>query len=166
MRLAIGADDSGRSAYEAVYPLPAVGRRDQGVPRHAWIARIDAAVLGAGMPLIDGGVVLHPRVGAGPGGVGDLVPDLSGGNARGDLAVGAALELPVSVLVEYLEEAAGHADRVVRVLPGDGEVGLAVPIGVVLREDDLGHARGRQMQGLLEYPSGTKAARASRMAAR
>ena len=120
----------------------------------ARIARVDAAVLGAGVPLVDGGVVLHPRVRAGPGRVGDLVPDLGGGNGLGDPAVGAAPELPVPTLVEHVEEAAGDADRVVGVLAGDGEVGLAVPIGVVLGEDDLGHSGGGQMQGLLDVRLG------------
>ncbi len=42
------------------------------------LRRIDPPVVRAGVPLVDGRVVLHARVGARPGGEGDLVPQLAG----------------------------------------------------------------------------------------
>ncbi len=47
------------------------------VEEHVLRARVrgvDAAALGAGVPLVDGGVVLQAGVGAAPGGLGDLLP--------------------------------------------------------------------------------------------
>ncbi len=45
----------------------------------ARIGRIDPSVRRAGVPLVDGGVELHAGVGARPGRVGDLVPQVAGG---------------------------------------------------------------------------------------
>ena len=65
----------------------------------AGIAGVDAAGFGAGVPLVDGGVVLHARIGALPGGVGDLLPEIAGLDRLGDLAVGAADQIPVAVVL-------------------------------------------------------------------
>ena len=51
------------------------------VEEHVFRARIrgiDPAGLRAGMPLVDGGIELNARIGAGPGSLGDLVPELAG----------------------------------------------------------------------------------------
>src|SRR6202012_1628637 len=45
----------------------------------ARVGGVDVARLGAGVPAVDRGVVLDARVGAAPGGVGDLVPTVAGG---------------------------------------------------------------------------------------
>src|SRR3970040_2967119 len=55
---------------------------------------VDAAAVGAGVPVVDGGVVLHAGVGALPGGLGDAAHQLAGavgvgGLAGGDVAGGA-----------------------------------------------------------------------------
>src|SRR3546814_7743718 len=42
----------------------------------AGIGAVDAPGGGAGVPLVNGGVVLHAGIGAGPGGVGDAVPQV------------------------------------------------------------------------------------------
>src|SRR3546814_10272307 len=43
----------------------------------AGIGAVDAPGGGAGVPLVNGGVVLHAGIGAGPGGVGDAVPQVA-----------------------------------------------------------------------------------------
>src|SRR5260370_42027786 len=58
----------------------------------ARVGRVDAATLRAGMPLVDGGVVLQPGIGARPSGVGDLLPELTCRQRLVRLAVGAAGE--------------------------------------------------------------------------
>ena len=90
----------------------------------AGIRRVDAAAGRAGVPIVDGGVVLEAGVGAAPGGVGNLIPQLAGADALGDAAVGPADQLPFAFLQHLVEERVGHPDAVVGVLPGDGAVGL------------------------------------------
>ena len=92
------------------------------------------------MPFVDRGVVLDARIGAGPGRVGDLVPQFGGIDGFGDLAVGTADQVPVLALGNSFQEVIADPDGVVRVLTGDGEVGFAVPVGVVGREVDFGEA--------------------------
>ena len=71
------------------------------VEEHVLRTRVRALIAAgrrAGVPLVDGGVELHARIGAGPGGVGDLVPQVAGLDGLGDLAVGAADQVPVAVV--------------------------------------------------------------------
>src|SRR5205085_8268561 len=44
----------------------------------ARIARVDPSIDRTGMPLVDGAIELHAGVSAGPGGEGDLLPELAG----------------------------------------------------------------------------------------
>src|SRR5439155_11388247 len=67
MRLTIGAHDTGRAAHQGVYPAPALGGRDEHVPGHARVARVDAARARAGVPIMDRRVELHARIAARPG---------------------------------------------------------------------------------------------------
>src|SRR5690606_38950660 len=85
---------------------------------------------GAGMPVVDRGVELHSGVGAAPGGVADLLPELGGPDALADLAVRAVDQLPHAVCFRGFEEAVGEADRVVAVLAADCAVGLAFEGGI------------------------------------
>ena len=91
--------------------------------------------LRAGVPLVDGVVVLHAGIGAAPGGEGDLVPQIAGLDGLGDFAVGAAGEVPVAVFFDGLEEAVGDADGIVGILPADGHVGFAVEIVIELQAE-------------------------------
>jgi len=73
-------------------------------------------VFGAVLPAVDGGVVLHARVSAFPGGVGDLahqVPRLQGAHG---LAGVDRRELPVLVFLDGAHELVGDPHRVVGVL--------------------------------------------------
>ena len=51
-----------------------------------------------------------------------------------------AVQVPVAVGLDGAQEIIGDADGIVGILAGDGEVGFAVPIGVVDREFDIGIA--------------------------
>jgi hypothetical protein len=102
---------------------------------HGFEPRI-GAVLGAGVPGVDGVVELDARIGAGPGGMADLLPQIARLDGLGDLAVGAADQLPVGVVLDRLQEGVGHPHRVVRVLARDAGIGLRVPVGVIGRELD------------------------------
>ena len=75
-------------------------------------------------------------VGARPRGVRDRIPELTGVDRFLDLAVGTADQLPVLAVLHLLEECVRYADRVVRVLARYRQVGLAVPLGVVLLSFD------------------------------
>src|SRR4029079_18080694 len=65
-----------------------------------------------------------------------------------DRGVGAAGELPVGAGFDAFEEVVGDAHRVVRVLPGDGDVGFRFPIRVVNLEIDFRDA----LAGKLDDP--------------
>ncbi|OQA37758.1 MAG: hypothetical protein BWY56_00657 [Acidobacteria bacterium ADurb.Bin340] len=97
----------------------------------AGIARVDAAILGAGVPVVDGGVELQARIGAGPGGVVHLGPEVPGAEGLGGLAVDAPGELPVAVPLQGPHEGIGHSHGVVGVLASHRGVALAIPGGVV-----------------------------------
>ena len=70
----------------------------------------------------------------------DLFPQVAGTHGLGDLAVHAADQFPVRVLLDRLQEGVGHADRVVRVLARHRVIGFRVPVGIVGREFDAGVA--------------------------
>ncbi len=98
----------------------------------AGIGRVDAAGVLAGVPAIDGGVVLHAGVAAEPGGFGDLVHDVAGavlldGRAGLDGAGGEG-----GVGLDRGHELVGDADGVVGVLEEDGAVGFGVRTGAVI----------------------------------
>src|SRR5204862_2668577 len=102
---------------------------DACVAGDTWIARVDAAGLGARVPLVDRVVILHARIGAAPRGVGDLIPQLAGLHFLQYLArFDAAGQLPVGVFLDRFEKAIGDAHGVVGVLPADGVIRFAVEI--------------------------------------
>ena len=100
------------------------------------------------MPFVDGGVELHSRIGAGPGGIADLFPQLAGADPFGHLAVGAADKFPFAVVQHFLQERVGQAYAVVGILPGYGHVGFRIPVGVVFGEGNLGVS----LAGELDHP--------------
>ena len=107
----------------------------------ARIGRADRAGGRAGVPVVHRGVELQAGIGAGPGGVTDFFPQLLRLHGLGDLAAaGAPEQVPVGVGMHRFHELVGDAHRIVRVLPGDGEIGFRVPIGIVDREIDVGVA--------------------------
>ena len=91
----------------------------------------------------------RPGIGAGPGGVADLLPQVARLHGLGDLAgPGAPEQVPVAVGFDRLEELVGDPHRVIGVLAGDREVGVRIPVGVVDREVDVGVA----LLGELDHP--------------
>ena len=89
------------------------------------------------MPVVDGGVILDARIGGLPGRLADFLPQGPGRDGLGDLAIGAADQVPFPVRLHGAQELVGDPHRVVGVLPGHRAVGLAVPVGVVGVELDL-----------------------------
>src|SRR5215510_12401783 len=75
---------------------------------------------------------LEARIGAGPGGITDLLPQLARLDGLGDLSrLRPPEQIPVGVGLHRLEELVGHAHRVVGVLARDREIGVRIPVGVV-----------------------------------
>ncbi len=120
----------------------------------ARVRRVDAPARGAGVPLVDGGVELQAGIGRGPGGVADLVPQIARLQSLRDLAVGAPRQAPLAVLAHALQEVVRDAHGIVRVLARDGEIGLAVPIGVVGLELDRGAALLGELDDALDIALG------------
>src|SRR5204863_3256744 len=75
----------------------------------ARVGRVDATRVRAGVPVVDGGVVLNARIGAAPGGVGDLPQQLArlvGVDRRAVLARG---RLPLVARLDGVHELVGDA---------------------------------------------------------
>ena len=137
MRLTVGADDLRGLAYEVVDPLPAVCGRDQRVAGHARIGGVDAAVLRAGVPFVDGRVVLRSGIGADPCSPSDLVPELARLDLLDHFAVHPPGERPFAVFFKRLEKAVGDTDTVVGILTRNGLIRLAVPVRIVFVEGKM-----------------------------
>lgn len=88
------------------------------------------------MPLVDGRIVLNARVRAGPRGFGRLTPHVLGVVRVANLAGCAHDRLPFAAGLNGLHELVCHANRVVRILAGDGPVGLAVEVAREARGDE------------------------------
>ena len=107
------------------------------------VRRVDPTGLRTGVPLVDGAIVLQTRVCTGPGRKRNLIPEVGCVDRLHHLAGDAAGQVPVLATLDLAEEVVGHAHGVVRVLTRNGQVGVAVPIGVVGRDLDLGEALPR-----------------------
>ncbi len=110
----------------------------------------DLTVFRAGVPGVDRVVELNARIGTGPCGVTDVLPQIASVDGLGDLAIGAAQQLPFGVVFDGLEERIGDAHGVVGVLARHRGVGLGVPIGVIGREFDRGITLFRVIQHPLD----------------
>ena len=120
----------------------------------AGIARVDGAILGAGVPVVDGGVELDAGIGAGPGGAVHLLPQILGAQLLAGLAVAAALQFPVAVHLQGAHERVGHAHGVVGVHAAHGEVAFAVPGSVVARQIPGEITTGEAAQALAQEGGG------------
>ena len=92
----------------------------------ARVGGVDPARLGAGVPAVDDRVVLDAGVGAGPGGLGDLVHQVARGQRLGRLAACAGEQVPVLAGLDRLHEVVGDPHRVVGVLVLDRGEAVAV----------------------------------------
>ena len=103
----------------------------------AGIRRVDLPRRRAGVPVVDGGVILDAGIGGGPGGVADLVPEVAGLQGPVQLAIGAADQVPLRAGLDRAQEVVGDPNGVVRVLAGDREIGVGIPVGVIGVELDV-----------------------------
>ena len=85
----------------------------------AGIGRVDAGGVLAGVPAVDGGVVLHAGVAALPGGFGDLVHEVAGLYSLTGLRSLTVRVEKVAVGLDGAHELVGDADGVVGVLEED-----------------------------------------------
>ena len=106
----------------------------------AGVRRVDPPRLRAGVPLVDRAVELHARIGAGPGRVGDIVPQVARLDGLGHRSVNAVDQVPVASGLHRLDELVGHAHGIVGVLAGNCQVGFRIPVGIEGREIDRGIA--------------------------
>ena len=116
----------------------------------AGVRRPDLARGRAGVPVVDGRMELDAGIGRGPGGIADLVPEFPCLEGLGHLAIEARGEVPVAIGLDGAQEFVGDAHRIVGVLAGNGAIGLAVPVGVVGIEGDLGIALARELDDALD----------------
>ena len=98
----------------------------------AGIGRVDACRVLAGVPTVDGGVVLHAGVAALPGGFGDRVHEVAGLVLLDRLAVFDRACSEGAIRLDRAHELVSNADRVVGVLEEDGAVGLGVGTAAVV----------------------------------
>jgi len=122
------------------------------VEEHVFRARIagaDVAARRASVPVVDRGVELDAGIGARPGGVADLLPQLARRQHLRGRAVEAARQRPFGVVLDRAQEVVGHAHRVVGVLARNGEIGFGVPVGVVNPEVDFVVALFRELDHAL-----------------
>ncbi len=98
----------------------------------ARVRGIDPPRVRAGMPVIDGRVVLHARIAAVPGPFGHLGHHFAGlPTGAGTIGLGHPMGLPRLVFDHGLHELVGDAHREVRVLEEDRAIGFAVEVRLV-----------------------------------
>ncbi len=92
------------------------------------------------MPAVDGGVVLHAGIAAGPGGFGNLLKQVFGFVGVDDAAIDDRARREFGVAHDGDHEVVGDADGVVGVLEEDGAVGVGVGMRAVvaLRDKRVG----------------------------
>ena len=98
----------------------------------AGIGGPDLPIRGAGVPFVDGRVILYPRIGAAPGCVGDLIPDLTGLDFDLQGGIHPPGQDPGSVFDHSLHKLRVQPNGVVGRLTADRVVGFFVPLGGVL----------------------------------
>ncbi len=105
------------------------------VEEHVLAARIrgvDARRVFAGVPAVDGGVVLHAGVAALPGGFADLLQEIAGLVGLYRVAGLDGLGGKVGIAHDGVHEVVGDADAVVGVLEKDRAVGFGIGGGAVV----------------------------------
>ena len=111
------------------------------VEEHVFGTRVrpaDRAVFGACVPVVYSVVILDTGIGAGPCGVADLLPQVTGADGFRHAPGGAVQQFPIGVFFDGVQESVGHPDRVVGVLARDRGIGFGIPVGVIGREFDRG----------------------------
>ncbi len=104
------------------------------VEEHVFRARVrgaDRARVQRGVPVVHRRVEVQARIGGRPGGVGDLLPEVTRLQRLHDLAVLAGGKVPVAIVFDGAQEVVLERDGVVGILAGDREVGFRIPVRVV-----------------------------------
>ena len=116
----------------------------------AGIRRADFAGCRAGVPIIDGGMILDARISRCPSGIADLIPKLARLHGARHTLLHAPVEVPVAVIFNSAQEVIRHAHGVVGVLAGNRSVGFAIPIGVIGVELNVGVALLGELDNALD----------------
>ena len=121
------------------------------VEEHIFRARVrrDDRTRGrAGVPVVDRCVKLQSGVGAGPGGAADLVPQISRLHYLDGGSVKPRGQSPIAIGFNGPQKLVCDANRIVRVLPGDSEIGVRIPVGRKFCKIDF----GLTLAGELDHP--------------
>ncbi len=82
------------------------------IQEHVFRTRVrptDRAIFWAGVPGVHSVMILDARIGTGPSGVSDLIPQIAGFDGLGDGAIGATDQLPIRIVLYGLQIGIGHA---------------------------------------------------------
>src|ERR1019366_3033483 len=99
----------------------------------------------AGVPIIDGRMILQAGICRGPGGTANLVPELARLHDLMRSSVETPGQGPLSILLDRPQKIVAYAHGIVRVLAGDGEIGFRIPVGCKSLEIDLRISLARQL---------------------
>ncbi len=98
------------------------------------------------MPVVNGGMILHPGVRTGPGRIGDIIPQVPGfdGFNRPGLPpfglrispFNPTVQRPLLIADHGLHKTQRRPHRVVGVLSGHGIIRLGIPVRIIGREFD------------------------------
>ena len=116
----------------------------------ARIGRIDATRRRACVPVVDGRIILQAGIGRSPGGIADLFPEILGLQRLVGLAVNAPCEVPIGIGLDRAQEVVGDANRIVRILAGDRQIGFRIPVSVISVELNVGIALTRKLHHALD----------------
>ncbi len=86
------------------------------------------------MPGVDRIVELNARIGAGPCGMADLIPQFARRDGLGCLAIGAPDQLPGQIFTYRTQKGIRHPHRIVRILPRNRDISFRIPIRIVNRK--------------------------------
>src|SRR5216684_8623969 len=97
----------------------------------ARIGRIDPSGGGTGVPIVNRRVVLHARIAAEIGALGDHPEQVMRFVSFTDLSRSYITRLPLTILLYRLHELIRDADRIIGILKKDAAIGRPVQTGVV-----------------------------------
>src|SRR4029077_1474011 len=83
------------------------------------------------MPIIDGSVVLHPRIAAEIGALGDHPKQITRFKSLTDFTVFYITSLPLPVFLHSLHKLIGYSHRVIGILKKNASIGRSVYTGVI-----------------------------------
>jgi hypothetical protein len=136
-------------------------RRGTCIPSTGW--RRGSRRRRAGVPVVDGGVELDARIGAGPGGMADPSPTDRAPSRSWRRRRPCGWSGPSRVVLDRRRKASVTRTELLEFWPDTVQVGFRIPVGVVGRELDLGVALAGELDHALDVVSGTIAFLAARI---